>query len=373
MNAAVSPPSGRASAPRSSAGRLVALTVLAVVLGAVIVLTAKVLLVLFAGVLFAVVLRGIAGWIATKTKLPYPLGLTVLVLLGVAGVVAGPVALAPKAGEQVQALARDLPAAMAKLRDRLHHTPVVEKAVGGANVDKLKPELASVAPAAANALGGTLEVLGAFAVVFFVGVYGAAKPKEYTRAVLALTPKKHRRRMQNVLDVVDVNLTRWLLGRLVAMLFVGISCAIAFTILKVPLGLTLAVLAGMLTFIEYIGAIMSAIPPALLAFTRSPVDALWVLVVYSVLHVIEGYVLTPLLARAAVRLPPAITLGSQLVLTTLVGPLGMTFSTPLLVVGVAAVKAWKQADEVLPEAEGERDERERDEHGAPQSTRRVSA
>jgi len=262
---------------------------------------------------------------------------------------------------QFQALGRDLPAAFQKLRDRLHHTPVVEKAVGSANVDKLQPELKSLGVAVMGAVGGTVEVIGGLAVVFFVGVYGAAKPGEYTRAVLALTPKRLRRRMQNTLDVVRTNLTRWLLGRLVAMIFVGVSTAIAFSVLKVPLALTLAALAGLLTFVEYVGAIASAIPPALLAFTRSPVDAVWVLVVYSVLHVIEGYVLTPLLARASVRLPPAITLGTQLMMETLIGPLGLTFSTPLLVVGVSAVKAWREAEEVLPHedalSQAEREER----------------
>jgi predicted PurR-regulated permease PerM len=94
--------------------------------------------------------------------------------------------------------------------------------------------------------------------------------------------------------------------------------------------------------VEYAGAIASAIPPVILAFGQGPGTVLGVVVVYTVLHVIEGYVLTPLLARASVRLPPGVSLGTQALLGTLAGPLGLTFATPLLVVGVSAVQTWRE-------------------------------
>jgi len=186
-------------------------------------------------------------------------------------------------------------------------------------------------------------------------VYGAAQPEAYERALRAILPNRHRDRASRAAREAARELTRWLVGRLVAMLFVGVTCGVAFAVLHVPLALTLAVLAGLLTFVEYVGAVASAIPPVLLAYTESPVTALWVLVVFTVLHVIEGYVLTPLLARAAVHFPPAITLASQVLMAALVGPLGLTFSTPLLVVVVTAVRTWRReaTDEDEDRAGGE--------------------
>lgn len=58
------------------------------------------------------------------------------------------------------------------------------------------------------------------------------------------------------------------------------------------------------TFIEYAGAVISAVPPVLLGFSQSSSVGLAVLIAYVVLHVVEGYVITPLLARASVHLPP---------------------------------------------------------------------
>jgi predicted PurR-regulated permease PerM len=70
-----------------------------------------------------------------------------------------------------------------------------------------------------------------------------------------------------------------------------------------------------------------------------------VLVAYTVLHVLEGYVITPLLARTSVHLPPALTLSAQALLGEIVGVLGLTFSTPLFVVGVSTVTAFREENE----------------------------
>jgi putative permease len=140
------------------------------------------------------------------------------------------------------------------------------------------------------------------------------------------------------------NLTRWLWGRILAMAFVGTTTTILFHLLHLPLALMLGLFAGVLTFVEYAGAITSAVPPVLLGFSQSSSVGLAVLVAYVVLHVLEGYVITPLLARASVHLPPALTLASQALLGELTGVLGLTFSTPLFVVGVSAVNAFRDED-----------------------------
>jgi len=81
---------------------------------------------------------------------------------------------------------------------------------------------------------------------------------------------------------------------------------------------------------------------------RAPVTGLAVLLVYTILHIVEGYVLTPLLTRATVRLPPAFTLATQVILASLVGVIGITFSTPLLVTVVSMAKAWRNRAKALP-------------------------
>ncbi|HEU4583005.1 MAG TPA: AI-2E family transporter [Polyangiaceae bacterium] len=328
------------------AGRLLLISFVVLAAALFAVATAKILLVLFAGVLFAIVLRTASTWLARRLHLPTGvcLGAIVLVLLGCG--VAFVLRFLPEVATEVHWLKQHLPGVLESVREHWLGKLFMEApGPDGKAPAAIDPETAM--NTAWSALGGSIEVLGSFVVVFFVGLYGAAQPDDYTRAVLALTPSSARERMRTALEAIQHNLSRWLLGRLVAMVFVAITTGIAFAVLKLPMALTLGVLAGALAFIEYAGAVASAIPPLFFALAQSATTALWVLIVYTALHVIEGYVLTPLLSRVAVRLPPAFTLASQVLLGVLLGPLGLTFSTPLLVAAVSGGRAWKESKRAL--------------------------
>jgi len=194
---------------------------------------------------------------------------------------------------------------------------------------------------AMGAIGSSVELASALVIVFFVGVYGAAQPELYLKATARVAPPANRERAERALRAAGHNLSRWLWGRLIAMVFVGVTTTTAFVLLHVPLAFILGTLAGLLTFVEYIGAVASGVPPTILAFAQSPSKGLAVLAIFVGVHVVEGYVLTPLLTRATVRLPPAFSLATQVVLGSLAGGLGLTFSTPLLVTIVSLVQSWK--------------------------------
>jgi predicted PurR-regulated permease PerM len=324
------------------AGRLLLISFVVLAAALFAVATAKILLVLFAGVLFAIVLRTASTWLSRKLHLPNGvcLGAIVIVLLGCG--VGFVLRFLPEVAKEVHWLKQHLPGVLDSVRAHWLGKLFMEApGPDGKSPAAIDPETAMTT--AWSALGGSIEVLGSFVVVFFVGLYGAAQPDDYTRAVLALTPGSARERMRASLEEIQHNLSRWLLGRLVAMVFVAITTGIAFAVLHLPMALTLGVLAGALAFIEYAGAVASAIPPLFFALAQSTTTALWVLILYTGLHVIEGYVLTPLLSRVAVRLPPAFTLASQVLLGVLLGPLGLTFSTPLLVAAVSGGRAWKES------------------------------
>lgn len=308
---------------------------------AVVVLTARVLLAVFAGVLFAIVLHAIAGFVARHSHVRYGIVLTALVLVLVALTVLGVVYSFPLIGDQIENLRAALPPAVHRLADYFGYGDVVEKGLGkGGKLENL--HLDKIAGGALSTVGTTFDVLAGLIICVFVTLYGAADPGAYSRALLAVLPARHRPLAEAIMREATSELERWLLGRLVAMVFVGVACGIAFMLLGVPLAIPLAVLAGLLTFVEYVGAIASAIPAILLAFSQGPATAVWVAVTYTALHIIEGYVLTPLLARNAVRIPPALTLVGQALFGALVGSLGLTFSTPLLVVAVSAGKEWRK-------------------------------
>jgi hypothetical protein len=98
------------------------------------------------------------------------------------------------------------------------------------------------------------------------------------------------------------------------MAFVGLLTALGFSLLGLPLPLGLGLIAGLFTFVEYVGAILSAIPAVFVALPKGLLFTSWVALLYTVVHVIEGYVLTSLIT---VHFPPAFTLAVQLLFASL--------------------------------------------------------
>jgi predicted PurR-regulated permease PerM len=138
----------------------------------------------------------------------------------------------------------------------------------------------------------------------------------------------------------------WLLGRIWASLFVGVLTVIGLLLLDMPLAFTLGLL--VLNFIPNIGPILSGVPAVLLALLKSPTLAIYVIVLYVVIQSVESYLVTPLIQRRVVSLPPALTLTAQLLLA---GFLGLFLATPLTVVAMVLIEELYIKD-VLEENEG---------------------
>jgi predicted PurR-regulated permease PerM len=114
---------------------------------------------------------------------------------------------------------------------------------------------------------------------------------------------------------------------------------IGLAVLGVPLAGTLGVLAALLTFIPNVGPFLSAIPPVLLAFSNSSRQALLVILLFCAVHALEGFLITPVAERAAVHLPPALTLSVQLLLAVIIGPIGIALAAPLTTVAMVLVRS----------------------------------
>lgn len=105
-----------------------------------------------------------------------------------------------------------------------------------------------------------------------------------------------------------------------------------------PLAFTLALIAGILNFVPYIGPLVSAVPAVLLALLQGPQVALYVALLYLGAQTIESYVLTPLVQQRAISLPPALTLSAQTLLGVLLGILGVVLATPLAAITLVVIR-----------------------------------
>ncbi len=292
---------------------------------------ASILLLAFGGILIAIFLRTLSGWVSKFTRLPDTASL-IIVLLILLALTAGLVYFSGDSiAGQMTKLADEIPRSIENVRDYLNRYEwgkwIISKIPSSA--EELPISGKDVTSVASGALSSLTGLLAAGLVVFFVAMFLSFDPKTYLRGAIRLVPVRKRERIMTVLAEVHDTLQMWLLGTILAMILVGVSTGVGLALLGVPLALALGVIAAVLTFIPNFGPVLAAIPAILLAFLESPIMALYVIILYVAVQMVETYLITPLIQQKTISLPPALTLSAQVGLGILFGLPGVILATPL--------------------------------------------
>jgi predicted PurR-regulated permease PerM len=333
------------SSPRSrSPFSTIGLVALIVFLLVIVWLAGRLLLLVFAGVLLAVFLRLGASLVGRLTRLGNGWSLLVFIVLLVGSLVLGGWFFFPRVAEQVRDLTEAVPNAVNELADRLGET-----AWGGWILDYVRdndamPDDGRLVEHATTFAYGLFDAVFAFVVILFVGLYLSAAPVDYARGLLRLVPKPRRRRVAEFLFAAGYQLRWWLGGQLVAMAFVGTFIGVGLALIGVPLALALGLLAGLFEFIPTIGPPLAILPAVLLALVDDSQKAIYVLMLWGAVQIIEPYFLTPLIQRRAVHLQPVVTVTAQVFFAWTMGPLGLLVAVPLIAVIQIAVQMFYVED-----------------------------
>jgi predicted PurR-regulated permease PerM len=289
-----------------------------------------ILMLLFAAIVVAVLMTTIVDWLVKRFKLRR--GLAFALILIVAVCVSG-LALWLNGSnliDQFANLQTDLPQAAHQFIARMN-----EYAWGRWLLAQWSDysQLSSSVSSALTRIGGmvlsTATVLAGLVLIGFLGLYLAAEPEVYFSYLQRATPTRYRPALDACAARAVRSLRWWVFSQMLSMTAVGIIVTLGLWILGVPLPGTLGVIAALLTFIPNVGPILSVVPAVLLAVAISPMKGLLTVLLFLSVHFLEGNVITPLLARKIVRLPPALTMCAQLLLAIIAGPLGLALAAPL--------------------------------------------
>ena len=294
------------------------------------------LIVGFGAIVFATVLRTLAdlvrrvsGW-SERISLSVAVAL-LLILLGLLGWLFG-----AQTAEQFAELRERLPEALHKFKAWVASLP------GGETAIETLKSAANGDGGATSKLGGVASAilggLGHLLLIVFAGIYFALDPALYREGALRLLPPSRRPQVREALNDAGAHLRKWLVAQLIVMLAVGLLSGIGLAAIGVPLALSLGLLVGVLEFIPVLGPIVAAVPGVLLAFAKGPETAVYATLVYIAVQQIESNLLTPLIQRWAVELPPVVGLLAIVACGLLFGVPGVLFATPLAVVAMALVQ-----------------------------------
>ncbi|HSJ68012.1 MAG TPA: AI-2E family transporter [Anditalea sp.] len=292
----------------------------------------KFFLLIFAAILLAVLLRAGTNFFKDKLKVPDGVGVGISLFLFL-GILAGVIILIiPTVVEQSEDIREQAPQALEQLKSDIQQTTL-----GRALFDRmpddpqeLLPEDEELMNIARRFATTTLGIVTDILIILIIGIFFAVSPQLYVQGVVILVAPRYRPRVEDVMHQVYHALKSWLLGKFIAMLFIGVAAAIGLMLFGVPAAFALGFLAFLADFIPNIGPLVAAVPAILLAFLDGPMTALYVAIFYLVIQQIESYVLVPYIYKKTVAISPVITLASLILLGILAGGLGVIMATPLV-------------------------------------------
>jgi predicted PurR-regulated permease PerM len=187
-------------------------------------------------------------------------------------------------------------------------------------------------------VGTAVGALTTMFMILVIGLFVAMDPRVYERGLQWLVPQEHREEFAVTIRRMGQTLRRLLAGRLLGMAAEGLLTWLALMLGGVPMALILGILTGLLAFIPNIGAFVSGVLMVAVGFSAGMETGIWAILTYVIVQTFDGYVLIPIVAKKTVDMPPALTLGTQILVSALFGILGLALADPMTAMAKAALE-----------------------------------
>ncbi len=287
-----------------------------------------IILLFLLAVVFASAMEPLADYLRTK-KIPRGVSvlavyILVFALIGVVGAL-----LVPVIAEQFQLLASNFPSYMADFQDKypsLHGlfatssgSEILQGIVGGGGEGGVFSRTLGV-------FSGFLGFITVMVISFYLVVADQNGMKELIRP---LVPVHRRDQVMHLIRKIQHKMGLWVLGQLLLSVSIFLLSFIALSLLGVKYALVLALLAGLLEIVPYMGPILSAVPAFFFALIQSPALAVAVVILYILIQKTEGYVLVPKIMHKTVGTSPLVVMLSLLIGFKLAGIVGLLLGVPV--------------------------------------------
>jgi predicted PurR-regulated permease PerM len=279
---------------------------------------------------------------------------TFLIIFGLAALTVAMVALmVPLLVQQVQALIRAAPDILGSVSNFTKRWFGVEVSVGA-----LQSQLADANSAvghfsrdiAGNLFGFASSILGSIFKILSISLftfYLTADGPRVRRAVCSYLPPRHQETVLRTWEVGIEKTGAYLYSRLLLAIFSGIATFIVLTILGVPFAIPLAVWMGLVSqFIPTVGTYIAMALPLLVAVVQDPVNALILLIFFTIYQQIENYLLSPRITARTMELHPALAFGFAIAGASIAGFIGAFLALPLAAIIQALASTYLHRHDV---------------------------
>jgi len=324
---------------------------------------AATLFLIFAGMLLGVALNAMTHLLGRVVRWPHPVRLGIVCLV-LAGLLSGVIFLGGTTiAQQATALSNTIKSQLVDVKAFLDRNGIDTSYFNLANPNSAPSASASPSTASpphslpsAGALAssggaivsetlklllGTLSAVGNFFIVIFLGLTFAAQPGVYRNGLLYLAPAKHRAGTTVIIDRISDTLERWLIAQIAVMTAVFAVTWLGLAIIGIQGSFILGIQAGLLAFIPTVGAIVAGVIVVLASLSSGWLATGSAFGLFLGVHALESYILTPILQRQALNIPPATLFAFQILLGIVFGLWGISLALPLMAIVKVLIDHFK--------------------------------
>lgn len=161
---------------------------------------------------------------------------------------------------------------------------------------------------------------------------------QVSKLVLALVPSEDAKIVFKVSNLAKDKFNKFILGKTVDSIIVGILSFVVMSILQWPYALLISVIIGITNMIPVFGPFIGAVPGVLILFIVSPSIALWFILFIIILQQIDGNIIGPMILGDSLGLPTLWIMFAIIVGGGLFGVLGMFLGVPVFAVIYVIIK-----------------------------------
>jgi predicted PurR-regulated permease PerM len=203
-------------------------------------------------------------------------------------------------------------------------------------VQQLQNSLATIGDTLRGAAGNVFQALIAisngvfnFLLILVLTFFMVVDERGIDQFVLSLFPSRYADYISDKSSAIKEKVGHWLRAQIFLGLVIGVMAYIGFLILGVEFGATLAIFAGIMEVVPYVGPFLAWVAAVPIVLNQAPILVLWVTVMFLIIQRLENDILVPLIMKQATGLSPILVLFAMLVGFEFMGVVGLILSIPV--------------------------------------------
>lgn len=180
-----------------------------------------------------------------------------------------------------------------------------------------------------EATGLLLKTLFAIAAVLVLTFYWTLDGQRTIRSLLLWLPLQHRQGVRDFISEAENRVGAFVVGQLLLSTSIGVMALVVYLLFDLPYAFGLAIVAGLMELIPFLGPVLGALPAVIVAYSVDPTKAIWVVIATIIIQQLENNLLAPRIMKRSVGVNPLVTMLSILAFGLLFGVAGALVAIPM--------------------------------------------